>query len=529
MPIVQQGALNTTALTVPDIYVQIVPPQAVNLNGVPSDVYGVVGTATWGPVGVPVVCSGIGTYTTSFGTLQPRLYDMGTYVAVAQQQGAQNFRCVRVTDGTDVAASAILLTSLAVTAKYTGSLGNSLVITIGPGSAASTTKVTVAIPGYTTEVFDRIAGTGGTLWTNVAAAINNGNSLQRGPSNFITATASGGTTAAPTTATSYAMSGGTGVTSAVSGTDGVGSMTDTLAIGSDTTHTGMYALRGLKCGIVTVCDVTSYAVFPSIVALAQQEAFYAILAEAAGQTSPSTSVSNKQSAGIDTPWAKVMYGDWLWWLDTTNGLTRLVSPAAFMAGRLANLSPQNSSLNKSIVGISGSQKVGLAGSGQSKTYASADLSVLELGGMDVITTPVPGGNYWSARIGHNSSSNSAVNGDNYTRMTDYLATTLNAGLGIYIGALITPALLSQITATLNNFLQNLVGQGLLSKTIVASGQPQLPFSVICNGTNNPLSQTSLGYVQADIAIQYTSINEKFIVNLQGGVTVQTTATTTLSQ
>jgi hypothetical protein len=30
MPIVQQGSINTTALVVPDLYVQIVPPERVN-------------------------------------------------------------------------------------------------------------------------------------------------------------------------------------------------------------------------------------------------------------------------------------------------------------------------------------------------------------------------------------------------------------------------------------------------------------------------------------------------------------------
>ena len=44
MPIVQQGSINTTALVVPDLYVQIVPPQNLVLNGVPTDVVGVVGT-----------------------------------------------------------------------------------------------------------------------------------------------------------------------------------------------------------------------------------------------------------------------------------------------------------------------------------------------------------------------------------------------------------------------------------------------------------------------------------------------------
>ena len=51
MPIVQQGSINTTALIVPDLYVQIVPPQNLVLNGVPTDIVGVVGTASLGSGG----------------------------------------------------------------------------------------------------------------------------------------------------------------------------------------------------------------------------------------------------------------------------------------------------------------------------------------------------------------------------------------------------------------------------------------------------------------------------------------------
>ena len=40
MPIFAQGTLNTTALIVPDLYVQIVPPQTLNLNGIPSNMVG---------------------------------------------------------------------------------------------------------------------------------------------------------------------------------------------------------------------------------------------------------------------------------------------------------------------------------------------------------------------------------------------------------------------------------------------------------------------------------------------------------
>jgi hypothetical protein len=59
------------------------------------------------------------------------------------------------------------------------------------------------------------------------------------------------------------------------------------------------------------------------------------------------------------------------------------------------------------------------------------------------------------------------------------------------------------------------GQGLLG-----SIDGSLPFSVICDASNNPSSRTGLGYVQSDSQIQYQAINERFIVNVEGGQTVQ---------
>ena len=139
MPIVQQGSINTTALVVPDLYVQIVPPQNLVLNGVPTNVVGMVGTAQWGPVNQAVIVATMADYSRQFGAIQARKYDMGTHVACAVQQGASNFRCVRVTDGTDVAASVVVLTNcITFTALYTGTLGNGITVTISAGSKANT-------------------------------------------------------------------------------------------------------------------------------------------------------------------------------------------------------------------------------------------------------------------------------------------------------------------------------------------------------------------------------------------------------
>ena len=105
----QSGSLNTSALVVPDLYVQIVPSQALTLNGVASNSIGVVGTATWGPVNNAVVIGTLADYNLAFGSVMPRTFDLGTPVACALQQGAQSFVCVRVTDGTDKSAAYALL------------------------------------------------------------------------------------------------------------------------------------------------------------------------------------------------------------------------------------------------------------------------------------------------------------------------------------------------------------------------------------------------------------------------------------
>lgn len=510
MSIVQQGALNTTALVVPGLYVQIIPPQIAALNGVPTDILGVVGTAQWGPVNTPVIIGSMSDYAANFGAVQNRTFDMGTAVAIAVQQGAANFRCVRVTDGTDTAASVEDNTTtpdITFTSKYTGTLGNETTVTLSAGGSTGSWNVRVGIPGLPVENFTNISGTGNAFWVNVATAINNGQGPLRGPSNLITATADAGT-ASPAAAT-YTLAGGT---------DGTTTITTSTLVGVDTSpRKGMYALRGQNASVLNLADGTDSTQWSSILAFALSEGLYAVTAFAAGAT-VSGDITAAQSAGIDSYGMKIMHGDWIYWFDQTNAVTRLVSPASFVAGLLSNLSPQSSTLNKQLFGIQGSQSFGLPGTSQAHHYSSADLGALFEAGVDVIGNPAPGGPYWSVLGGINSSLNAAENGDNYTRMTNYIASTLNAGMGVYIGRLITPSLLFDVSTTITSFLANLLQQGLLGDP----NQTPQPFSVVSNASNNPQSRTSLGYVQADVQITYAAINRFFIVNLEGGQTVTIT-------
>ncbi len=507
MPIFSQGALNTTALIVPDLYVQIVAPQSLLLNGVPTDTLGIVGSASWGPVGEPVIVSNMGDYAAAFGPVMARKYDMGTQVATAVQQGAANFRCVRVTDGTDTAAAVTVLGAIVFTALYTGSLGSQLTLTLSAGSAANSWRLAVALPGSTPEVFDNITGAGAVFWNNLANAVNNGAGVLRGPSALVVASSLA--TNATVLAGAYPFSAGT------PGTDGAAGVNTMRLVGSDTQpRLGMYALRGQGCALALLADADDATQWSVQVGFGLSESLYMILTGPAGDTI-SNAVAVKAAAGIDSYAAKMMFGDFVYWYDQANALTRLVSPQGFVAGRLANLSPEQSSLNKPLYAVIGTQKSGQPGAGTASTYATADLSALLSAGIDVIANPQPGGSYWGVRGGHNSSSNAATNGDNYTRLTNYIARTLSAGMGAYVGQLVNATLFQNIRATLLAFMNALLGQGILGST-----DGSLPFAVVCDTSNNPSTRTGLGYVQADVQVQYQAINEKFIVNVQGGQTVQ---------
>jgi hypothetical protein len=508
MPIIQAGAINNTALVVPDLYVEIVPPQNLVLNGVATNILGIAGTSPWGPVGTPVVIGSMLEYSVNFGPIMPRKYDMGTQVATAIQQGAQNFRGVRVTDGTDTFASAnVPGTALTITALYTGSRGNQVVVTIQPGSQLSSWRLIVSLPGIQPEVFDNITGTGAGFWLALAAAVNTGAGVQRSASRLITIQPNGNTS----TPTNFSVTLG----SAASGSDGAAGVAPSQLVGTDgASRTGMYALRGQGCGLVLLADSDDPQTWSSQAGFGLDEGAYMILTGPAGDAI-SDAISVKQSVGLDCYSAKVMFGDWLWWSDQTNGLIRLVSPQGFTAGRLANLSPEQSSLNKQIYGVVGSQTSGRPQSGETLAYSSADMATLFSGGIDVISNPQPAGSFWGVRGGINSSSDTATNGDNYTRLTNFIAQSLSAGMGQYVGRVINASLFQNIRGTLLSFLQNMLSQGMLGST-----DGTLPYSVICDISNNPLSMTGLGYVQANVQIQYQAINDIFIISLEGGQTVQ---------
>jgi len=623
VPISQIGQVNISALNVPDTYVQIVPPQFL-FSGVSTNKGGFVGTASWGPVNAPQGFANYSQFVQIFGPTVNRLYDMGGHVFLASAQGgAGALYGIRITDGTDVAASATI-SGIVLTGRYTGTLGNQIKAILSQGSqsgaavaasgsvtftsnpaAASTltlngtaitfvaaaptgnqvliganlastlsallaflqtstdsqlsrfrsaivgsqlnltattlgtggnaltvattvagattsgatlaggvaptpsTKLTITIPGQYPEQFDNIGAglSGAALWTAIASAVNNGSSTVRGPSQVVLGSTNAG--AAALVFGSYALSGGS---------DGATTITTSTMLGVDTLpRTGMYALRGTGVSQAMLCDLADTNSFSTQAAFGLDIGCYMIGCTAAGDTI-SNAVLELANAGIDTFTMKVMFGDWVYWIDTTNSVPmRLSSPQSAAMGVLCNLSPQNSSLNKPIQGIVGTQR-SLTG----LPYSSSDLQQLGQAQMDVIANPEPGGNYFACRFGKNTSSNQVIFGDEYTRVTYFLAKSLLTVCGYYVGQTQTPDERFRAKTSITAFLDSCVRNG-----IVGTADGSQAYQVVLDNSNNPQFSVALGYQYVYIKCVYLGIVRYFVVNLEGGasVTISTTPPT----
>lgn len=503
MPIFSLGALNTAALVTPGVYVQKIPPRTRFINGVPTDILGLVGVGSWGPVNSAVLAAD-----DTFGPVSFRKYDLASALSISSQIGANNVRAVRVTDGTDAAATATLrdtagspATGATLTAIYTGTVGNGLSTIMAAGTKPNTFKLTINRPGYSSEVFDNLSGSGAAFWTNLVSAVNNGQTGLRGPSQLVVATVASSSLAP--TLESRTFSGGA---------DGAGSVSDTTIVGTDATaaasRTGMYALRGTGVQVANLIDLTDTTQWPNIAALADSEGVYVPVTGSAGQ-SYSTVSGNLNTAGVDTPSLKVLVGDWIYWQDNVNGVLRLMSPATFIAAELVSLSPERSTLNKQLPAVVGTQRAS-----QNQPYSSAEIGAVANARLDVVANPSPGGPYFGAQTGRNASSDPTRNGDNYTRLTNFIALTIASAFGYVIGELQTQDLRTEVNAAIRSFLQNLVDQKMIGD--VNGG---IPFSVEIDKANNPDSRVALGYMQADVQVKYLSVIWFFVVNLEGGQTV----------
>lgn len=502
--------------TAPGIYVFEQAPNETIISGVASDVIIIVGTAAGGPKNAPTPFSDITGYIRNFGNPGSNKFDMGRHVYAATLQGASNLYGIRVTDGTDVAASASILDTttptplmgMKIVDKYTGTLGNNIRVSIQAGSnsipTALTYRIVISYPGQESEVFENIAGTGAALWQNLADAINLGQNNIRGPSNLVVASI--GTISTAPALGNYTLSGGT---------DGAAGVTATDLIGEDTlSRTGMYASRGIN-GILVLADVDDNETFATQIAFAESNTNYVMLTGPSGET-VAEAIQVRKNGGFDSNAFKQMVGDYIYFYNPYSGQQELISPQGWIAGRLATLNPEVSSLNKPITGIVATQTTAAR-----KVYTandeSSDIGQAVLNCLDLIYSPSPGGNYFSAQTGRCGSSNPLINEDQGNRLTNYLGLSIVAACGGFIGENQTPNVRRRARNAIVSLLQPLASAGRIGAT---NGGPA--YQVTLDNSNNPLNRIYQGIMQADVKVANFRTIIYFLVNLQNGYLTLTT-------
>jgi hypothetical protein len=622
MPVFLDGQQNLAALTVPGVYGDIVLPTPM-LLGTPTNIEGLVGVGSWGPLNSLIPVSKPSDCALYIGPPMIRPFDIASYVSAASQVGgAIGFMCVRVSDGTDTAATATIQSALTITGKFTGVLGNGISVAIQNGTQAGSFMGVVAFPGMVPEQFNNVAGpaaatgyatfstnptasdtitiagtpitfvasaptgnqvligatlaatlsnlltlllssadsglvkmtyglsgskltitanqataansgtsgnaltlakvstaitvsgatlSGGagtwqTFWTNLANVINAGNAFH-GASAYVIATALTSTTP-PVLSTPVTLSGGT---------DGASGVTDATLMGQDTVpRKGMYALRSSNCDCFTLCDMSTIANYAAIVSFALSETMLAVVASPSGDTI-ANALATRVNAGVDSPWLWLILGDWPTFYDSYNGVSRLINPSAFGIGICGNLSPQQSPLNKPLQGISSTQRTTLG-----QTYSDAELSIINTGGIDTILGPntSPGGYYYSFATGRNASSNTAANGVEYTRMTNFLIrASQSKAAGSFVGQLQSIQPNDQTRANAKSLFDGFSAQLASPQVglgINGQGMIDTPWLVQCDLQNNPPNLQALGYLFLYWQVRYLNVIRYFVVKFQGG-------------
>jgi hypothetical protein len=414
-----------------------------------------------------------------------------------------------IQDAGSIAAGSVPANPVAVTSTTGAGTGATFTLSWGLGPATITnmgagyTSVTAAITGG--------GGTGGaytlaaSIWPMLVSSVNNGQSGVRGPSQLVVAT-QGASTAAPV-AGSIAMSGGT---------DGAAGVSDATLIGADTTPpTGMYALQSSGVQTINLIDHQTSSQWSAMDAFTLQMGMFGAAQGQPGQ-SVATTGANLDTAGVDDYSLKCLVGDWVYWTDTVNSnVQRLLGPATFWGPMRANLAPNQSTLNKPVAGLVGTQR-----STMSLPYSSPETLLACEDRLDFLANPSPGGNYFSFQTDRNTSSNAATNSEAYTTMTNFLALTLAANFGFVVGNPQTDDLRTEVSDSITAFL---TGLWLVQQYISDVNNPTaVPFKVTLDASNNPDNQVALGLMQCLVQVKYQSIVREFLISLQGGSTVQVT-------
>lgn len=517
----------------PGVYIYNAPTQQITPTGPALGKLGVVGTATYGLKNTPTQCATPSAVIATYGPDTTGNNSI-TCDALAAMPECNQVIGVRVTDGTDTAATMSLVDNAAAsvilfTAVQTGSLPNglnnvgvvtnpaqaSVTLTAGQFAASGTVvplvKLALTFPNQPTGIFNGIvAGTASagyvpaTFKANVLAAVNTGTSTQQ-PSTQWTATA-GASLLAPVANTANSATGGT---------DGDGTITSTILQGTDgvTGRTGMYALRGAINGGQFVFAGYSMAVSAdttpqAAVAFNNSEGTRCGFSFAQGaQTTTGQTVKSANNATDPT---LDVFIDWVQMTDTWTGQATWVAPHAKGMGIISSLDyyqgPLNQPAGSGAIGILATEKyangINLVGGGE---YAARTAA-----GINFISKP---SGVWALSNPYTSDGKTFVSD---ARAAWYFGIGFMSVCAPFLGkgqsTLPNDKTRANVKAAMNSFMTQQI-----NPVQKISG-----FSNLADLSNNPTQTIAQGFLMDNIAVQTLSNVVIILVSQQIGVGVQLT-------
>lgn len=472
------------------------PP--IEVQGVATGIWGIVGTFSKGPVNIPTLCIGLGDLKNKFGG--PDITLTGYLGALtAAGQGASQFQVVRITGAGAVAASVTVMDSqttpgtvFTFTYGSIGTGGNNVSLTVSTGTLVGTFKVVIT-DGDNAETWDNL------ITVQPTTPIPNAVLLASVVSQIGTFTQPATPNANTPASGSYPLTGGNNGTAPPVAT----------YIGTTGPNTGLQALAGATPVVnqVFLAGQSDSTVPAALQTFCIANSCMGACCAPQGTTQAATKAL---TAALDTD--RVVFC-WPWQQMYVQELkqTVIVPPTGYWVGKVSTLYPHESPGNKNLAYTSGPEFP----VSPSDITACMDPSARIV----PIGVPIPRGGI-GIRSGATLSQTTSTNPVYRRRMDDFIVQSVNTALGQFVDKPITTTtggLLDQQQHTVSAFIDPLKGSNN------EAGEPMISdYSVQCDTKNNPGTITQNDMTIIDTKVKLLNMNRFLLFRTQIGAGVVTT-------
>lgn len=509
------------------VFPYVIPVQPGLPPALPTNMIGQVGGGNWGPVNTPSFYATAAQAAFIWGysaqILVNSLWNISLTAAaqIGQPEGT-SYCGIRVTDGTDAAATIVLKdgsagTVATLTAVYTGTDGNTATLQInnitGTVGNGGTVQAVVTIANRQAWVSQSFAAGNGSTYSsttftaNLKAQVNGTNGAP--PCPYFQYTSTGASVVAPVTTATAATGGLSGNTFGNSQATLSGAQIGANTIGAPT---GMYALQGTNVNLFNLVGNVDLTQATTEATFGQLNSCIPLVSFPTG-TSTATAIASRLTNNAISPFL-ILCNDFTQYNDAIDKIGyQYMDPACKTAAIISSLQSFQDPSNKPYFGAQ--NMVGTIRSG-STPYTGPELGQLQQNGILIITRLNRGQLF---TLAHGMTSD-AVTPIADTRMLIFIANTCNTILQAFVGEVQgpPPAPGQPDTDATRNAARNAIAAFLGG--LANPNSPQIAgWNQVMDGTNNTQATVSAGFLYDKIIVETLSGIKFILAGFEVGSTV----------